>query len=340
MTHEAGGTQLQTIDHNVPSKHHDLSYTAAAPTWDEAIPLGNGIMGALVWGDGHPLNISLDRADLWDRRPVPEFHTDEYSYARMRSWEAEGRVADLLRVYEEPYDRPAPTKIPAGRIELQCGKGTTFAGMSLRLRDATAHVTFDDGTALQVFMHAHEPIGMVRIQPRAALSLRLVAPPFSGDVHNKAEGGIRPGDLAQLGYPATHETAGTNWRAFHQQGAEGFQFAAFVAWREHGSDLEVAWSVASSFEGTDPLELARTRIEAALDLGFDHMLTTHRQWWEDYWSQSSLSYRTRLSSGSGIWSSTNSDLPADEARHRLPCKGHGPPMMGNSRPGKVTITTT
>ncbi len=52
-------------------------------------------------GDGHPLNISLDRADLWNWSSIPEFHSEEYSYARVRQWEAEDRVADLLRVYAE-----------------------------------------------------------------------------------------------------------------------------------------------------------------------------------------------------------------------------------------------
>ena len=101
-----------------PLAVHNLSYSDPATTWDEAMPLGNGLLGALVWGDGHPLRISLDRTDLWDLRPVPEFHTPEYSYATMRQWVAERRIDDLHRLYDDPYGHPGPTKIPAGRIEL------------------------------------------------------------------------------------------------------------------------------------------------------------------------------------------------------------------------------
>ena len=64
---------MHTIETQFPSDHHGLNYTAPARTWDEAIPLGNGIMGALLWGDGQPLNVSLDRTGLWDGRPVPAF---------------------------------------------------------------------------------------------------------------------------------------------------------------------------------------------------------------------------------------------------------------------------
>src|SRR5512146_149747 len=105
-----------------PRAEHGLAYTAPARVWDEALPLGNGLLGALVWGDGQPLRVSLDRTDLWDLRPVPEFSGPDYSYQRMRQWVKEGRLDDLHRLYDKPYGNPGPTKIPAGRIELSFGE--------------------------------------------------------------------------------------------------------------------------------------------------------------------------------------------------------------------------
>jgi alpha-L-fucosidase 2 len=67
------------------------------------MPLGNGLLGALVWGDGRPLRISLDRTDLWDLRPVPEFESPDYSYKTMQQWVKEGRIEDLHRLYDVPY---------------------------------------------------------------------------------------------------------------------------------------------------------------------------------------------------------------------------------------------
>ncbi len=49
-----------TIEHSP----HDLVFTELATTWDEGIPLGNGMMGALIWKKEGNLRISLDRADL------------------------------------------------------------------------------------------------------------------------------------------------------------------------------------------------------------------------------------------------------------------------------------
>ncbi len=157
----------QSIPVNLPGPEHGLSYDTPATVWDEALPLGNGMLGALVWGDGRPLKISLDRGDLWDLRKVPEFYSDEYAddynFQRMLEWHRAGRVKDLIRLYEEPYHRPAPTKIPAGRIEITFGDGAKFESAKLDLRRATAAVRLGAAT-VEVFVHAVEPVGLIRIR--------------------------------------------------------------------------------------------------------------------------------------------------------------------------------
>ncbi len=277
------GSLLQGIEINFPKAEHGLTYTTPATTWDEALPLGNGIMGALVWGDSKPLKISLDRTDLWDLRPVPEFHSPEYKYKLMRQWHEEGRTEDLVRLYEAPYSRPeAPTKIPAGRIELDFGESSSFVGASLDLREAIATTRLDAGRHVQVIVHASEPVGMIRVLAKEDPSIRLLAPPFGG------KGTSGEGSLAKLGYPAPVETFGRGWQAFTQKGYEGFHFAVYLAWQRRAGSYLAAWSVASSFEGDDPLAVARRRVEGALEKGFDGMLPDHRDWWRDYWRKSSV----------------------------------------------------
>jgi alpha-L-fucosidase 2 len=277
-----------------PQPWHGLHFTNAVTTWDEAIPLGNGIMGALVWGTGEPVRISLDRADLWDLTPVPEFHSPDYSYRTMRAWHEAGRHEDLVRLYEQPYHRPAPTKIPAGRIELDLGPERTFRDSSLHLGHATADVRFLDGSILEVFLHARQPVGLIRVragrgQPLKPIQPRLIAPPFGGEVVNPAQGGIGAGDLAQLGYPPPVETHGDNWQTFTQQGALGFEFAACLVWKMEGEQWLAAWSIASSLEGRNPLQRAQRRAERALRRGYEPLLRSHQSWWTDYWRQSWIS---------------------------------------------------
>ena len=275
---------------NVPQPKHGLHFTNAVRVWDEALPLGNGILGALVWGDGQPLKISLDRTDLWDLSPVPEFQAANYNYATMRQWHEQGRHADLVRVYEAPYNRPAPTKIPAGRIELTLPGKARFLDTSLTLADAMAEMRFTNGPRARLFLHAEQPVGMIQFKsaPPHGITPKLLAPPFGGNIINAARGGIGAGDLAQLGYPAPVRSSGHNWQAFTQQGAQGFHFAAYLEWRERDGEWQAAWSVASSFEGAEPLQLARHRVEAALSKGFDVLARSHVDWWQSYWSKSSV----------------------------------------------------
>ncbi|MGD8500566.1 MAG: glycoside hydrolase N-terminal domain-containing protein [Phycisphaerales bacterium] len=280
---------LVAFSHGQPRVEHGLHYKTPAMVWDEAMPLGNGSLGALVWGDGKPLRISLDRTDLWDLRPVPEFHTAEYSYRNMRQWVEEGRLADLRRLYDDPYGHPGPTKIPAGRIELTLDDDPVFENASLNLAEATASVQFDDQDKADVFVHAVEPFGMVRIASRRSVNIRLLAPPFAGEVADEAgPGKISAGDLASLRYEAPVELSGNSWTGYLQEGWGGFKFAVVVSWHKSEDTWLGAWSIATSNESQDPLMTARSRCEKALRTGFARALMTHGRWWDSHWGKSSI----------------------------------------------------
>ena len=266
-----------------PQPAHGLRYASPAQTWDEGLPLGNGMMGALVWGDGHPVKISLDRADLWDLRRVPEFGGPDYKFSKLRQWRAAGRFDDIRRVYEDPYRRPAPTKIPAGRIELNLNGD--FASMELDLATAEG-VWRTPRASLRVFVHATEPVGMLRWDGPEAPEVRLRPPAFQGEVRDGAQGGISPGDLQQLGYPAPVASSGDSFQAYRQSGAEGFVYAARVTWRRRGGVWEAAWSIAT---GEDAEKTAQRQVESALARGYAAMRTSHRSWWRRYWAQSGIS---------------------------------------------------
>jgi alpha-L-fucosidase 2 len=273
----------------LPPEKHGLNYATPARTWDEGLPLANGLLGALVWGDGQPLNISLDRTDLWDLRPVPEFHSPEYSYAQVRRRHEEGRHDDLLRLLEDPYRRAAPTKIPAGRLELSFAGH--FAGSTLDLARAVAEVEFEDGVRARIWTHAQQPVGVMSLRgvDAPAFSLRLRAPDFAGAAPDTTDGGISVGSLGQLGYAPPQEYSGEGFRAFEQTGWDDFRFAVYCGWRAKGDGVLAAWAIATSAESSEVLDLARRRVETALAAAESALLEAHTAWWRDYWAQSSIS---------------------------------------------------
>ena len=47
----------------LPGPELNLRLAAPIATWDEAVPLGNGLMGGLLWGGDSTLRLSLDRGE-------------------------------------------------------------------------------------------------------------------------------------------------------------------------------------------------------------------------------------------------------------------------------------
>ena len=43
-----------------------LKFLEPVQRWDEAIPLGNGRVGCLIWGTAQALRFGLDRTDISD----------------------------------------------------------------------------------------------------------------------------------------------------------------------------------------------------------------------------------------------------------------------------------
>lgn len=43
--------------------------------WDEALPLGNGDLGCLIWNSSDKLRFSLDKGGIWDCSKSPEIRT-------------------------------------------------------------------------------------------------------------------------------------------------------------------------------------------------------------------------------------------------------------------------
>jgi len=287
-------TPVSDSDLELVRPQYNLEYDTPAEIWDEALPLGNGLLGALVWGDGKPLKISLDRTDLWDLRPVPEFHTPDYSYQTMREWVAEKRIEDLQRVYEKPYRNPGPTKIPAGRIELRLEGQQEFSQAKLELESALAEIGFGDGSKAEIFVHADGPTGVIRIQTKTEIKPKLVAPAFGGPVMNDDPQNTRVMEVGLLGYPPPEESTGENWIAYQQAGWGDFSFAVVLMWKKQGDTWTGIWTIATSQEQTNPLESAKATCKEALGTGFQALFESHAAWWAGFWDRSYIQMPNKI----------------------------------------------
>jgi alpha-L-fucosidase 2 len=248
-----------------------LQLTAPITTWDEALPLGNGLTGGLLWGEGRTLRLSLDRADLWDLRTPPLYLADDWNYNTIQTLVKERNQGELVRRFDAPFEEiPYPTKLPGARLEVRLEEGVGIRSFDLDVRQALGHVELDRGE-VEVFFSAREPVAMMRVRG-AALTFRLVA----------------PASLKKLGYRPARVGQDRTSAWLVQRAALGLSYAVHVASRRVGADTELAIAVVSSREAADPAALARARAQVALGIGFVKMFEPHRAWWREFWSTSSV----------------------------------------------------
>jgi len=248
-----------------------MHLTAPIKTWDEAVPLGNGLTGGLLWGEGNTINLSLDRGDLWDER-LPEIYLkDDWNYATMKRLVGERNQAEMVRRFDAPYNQIAyPTKLPGGRLVLTLDASQQARRFSLDMRRALGSVDLTAGK-LETFFSAVEPVAMLRVVGPAP-SYRF----------------LRPKGLDRLGYaPAEFGSEGdTTWMV--QQTIEGLKYAVVVSAKPSDGQTQLAVAVTSTNDAADPLALGRQRVAAALVSGFDKMQKPHLQWWRDFWDTSDV----------------------------------------------------
>ena len=270
----------------VTPSESDLVFTELARSWDEAMPLGNATVGALVWQRDSSLRLSLDRTDLWDLRPVDSLSGDNFRF----SWVKEHiRTKDYLPVQKKldwPYDmNPAPSKIPGAAIEFPLEKIGAPTQVRLYLNNALCEANWADGTQMQTFVHATEPVGwFVFRNLRSPIEPSILTPVYN---KTKPDGSLDPvsgQDLHRLGYQQGETVREGNRITYHQKGYGDFWYDVVVCWKQEGATLYGTWSVTSSLSG----EKAAEKAEAALQRGLKQDYQAHLEYWNKYWAQSSV----------------------------------------------------
>jgi alpha-L-fucosidase 2 len=274
-----------------PTASHDLVFMDLAATWDEGLPLGNGMLGALIWAKNGRVRLSLDRADLWDLRPMENLKGPEWTWR----WVLDRWRANEYKLVQDRFDRPydanpAPTKIPAGALEFDLAEFGHPESVRLSIRDGLAVVTWPGGRKLEAFVHASKPEGWFRITGGGTeLAPLLVMPPYQV-VKDTSEGNSLSGqDLGRLGYPQGAVRKDGRRIVYRQEGWGGFDYEIAVLWRPAGKNaIEGAWSISSKFSDGRGEPSAETTAAAAIARGYESGFAEHAAWWRDFWAKSAI----------------------------------------------------
>ena len=131
---------------------------APVDRWEDAIPLGNGQAGALVWGGGDTLRLSLDRADYWHLSVNTVFGNPAFNWTNLIAY-ASRDVEERKRIFEGRVGDS--TKLPGVRLEMKLGGGVKIVSFQLDMKRAQALVRLDRGGArktLRAWFASGEPL--------------------------------------------------------------------------------------------------------------------------------------------------------------------------------------
>ncbi|GAB4488525.1 MAG: hypothetical protein OHK0019_05020 [Saprospiraceae bacterium] len=259
-----------------PKPEHNLVFDKMPARWDEALPLGNGLLGCLVWQKDGKLRLSLDRSDLWDTRPMKGLDRPEFSYQWVAEQVAKGNYALVQEYFDRPYEREAgPTKLPGTAVEFGMADWGLATG-NLDISTGLAAVSFSKKLIFKTFVHAERQEGWFRLEGNAGDLANffpdLIPPAYSGK-----------GDGARLGYRQGEVVRGKNWLVYKQPCWGEFAYEVAIAWRQTDDGaLEGVWNISAKAGATKT-------VKKALQRGFEKSFAESKKWWADYWSKSAVS---------------------------------------------------
>ena len=200
--------------------------------WDEGLPLGNGLIGELIWQKEDKLRLSLDHAELWDLRPMQELYTPHFNYKWVKEQVLKDNYAAVQQIGDVPYERePAPSKLPGAALEFEIKAWGNVKYARLNIEWAVSEIGWENGVKMNSFVHATKPIGYFRFEGVDALHFKLIPPKYEGKIDQSAGGSVAGDDLARLGYQQGKVIQNGQSYRYIQRGWGGFFYEVAVKWK-------------------------------------------------------------------------------------------------------------
>lgn len=268
-----------------------IRFDKTITVWDEAVPLGNGLLGCLIWGRSNALRLSLDRCDIWDCTDAPKAG-GRYTYENLIKLYKEGKHDEIYEIFDTPYQKPSPTKLPAGKIIVDLGlDANVISELDMERAEATVYA---GGVKLRSFLDATGSAGLIDINTENC-SFRLENPEYGKigepDVEDNES-------LKNLHYEdpilSDEEHDGVRVISFIQKVGESMTYGLFLAVKKTEGHTFAAYTV-SKGESADEIRVAaHDTLSAIIASSYEKCLEGHTDWWKNYWSESYLKIGDRL----------------------------------------------
>ena len=280
------------------NKNYNIYYDKPITSWDEALPLGNGKMGCLLYGDG-PIRMSLDRVDLWDTRPHPVTLEEGFCYKNLVALSTSCKKEDWVerdRLFEDIYSEfPYPSKITAGRLELDFGAKAKNICSEVDIHRAVGNLSFEGGS-IEVYMHATRFIGVAKVCGDYELKIHIpkyISGQEYEDLQKANEGGVIV-PVTGMGYPQADVVTDGEFTYYRQETKSDLSYGIIVYRVPKTDYTELYFTIETNADGEDFIESAKDKLREISKMEYKALLAEHVAWWDKYWNESKISIDDEL----------------------------------------------
>ena len=127
------------------ASRHILWYRRSAANWNEALPIGNGRIGAMVFGGVHHERLALNEDTLWSGLPGFYDQPDALkAWEKARKLAAKEQYAEAQKLLEKDFtSRPTEMYLPLGDLMIDFpGSEGNFYRRELDLRTGISKISY------------------------------------------------------------------------------------------------------------------------------------------------------------------------------------------------------
>ena len=259
---------------------HNLRINGFPKHWLDGLPLGNGKVGVMLWGNSKTLNLSLDHANAWDTRSIENEYDDPlYNYQSLRQLVKEGRWEDInntLRMNWKKNNPLGPTKINLGRLEIE-HDAFSDANFELSIDDAIVTANLKNKqleSDFEIFVSKSTNSIVVNIDKFPSKSKLNYIPFYECCEEYKI-----------LNNPEVEISESSKNTVILQHILPDKYFA--ICYFRNDKELYVSFAYSQFAESAKTQ--AHKNNTAALKTGYESLKQTHLNNWRQFWSKSSVS---------------------------------------------------
>ncbi|MBN1674008.1 MAG: hypothetical protein JXR37_23360 [Kiritimatiellae bacterium] len=246
------------------------------PRTHTGILQGNGVMGALIWGEGRDLRVTLGRADLWDHRGGMPW-TERQNYADIRRCLEANDEPALRKLFETATEHTdglprRPSVIPVGRMDLRLPAGAELKRGVLSYADGSVRIEYAinaDRRALTLRLATDAAQLCVTADAGGALPEPVPVPAWT-DLEDT---------LRKISFEPPRELTNGDLTGWTQPFPADPGICAACAKRDGA-----LWIVTARGDSAEAAEsAARAEVDEAAGRGADGLRAANRAWWAAYW---------------------------------------------------------